>query len=170
MRPFHAGQPQLQEAAAATRTPATVVTVSEYAHVKTHRPAIKNMLTELAQPWEMAENATYSITLGDDVDAAESAGGDDQIVEESPVAVARVQEIGDDGGFQEKRSKLEGFFNFPPSIIGGDEDGFQIIEIPSGGANQENEINLNGKRILVKATSDMMKAAGYEAGSKITKG
>ena len=25
----------------ATRSPATVVTVSEYAHVKTHRPAIK---------------------------------------------------------------------------------------------------------------------------------
>ena len=78
------------------------------------------------------------------------------------MAVARVQEIGD--SFQEKKTKLEGFFkdfNFPPAI-GGGEDGFQIIEIPSGSTNKENEIDVKDKRILVKATTDMMKAAGYE--------
>ena len=83
----NAGQPQLQEATA-TRTPAaTVVTVSDYAHINTHRPAIKNMLSELAQPWEMAGNATYAITLGDDVDAAESASnnqGPDSIEKKYP--------------------------------------------------------------------------------------
>ena len=79
------------------------------------------------------------------------------------MAVARVQEISD-GGFQEKRNNLAEFFNFPPSISGG-EDGFQIVEIPSSGKSKgENEIDLDGQRRLVKATSDLMKAAGYEAG------
>ena len=54
-----------------------MVTVSEFAHVNTHRPAIKSMLSEVVMPWEMAENATYSITLGvEDADAAESASSD----------------------------------------------------------------------------------------------
>ena len=88
----HAGEPQAQTAAAATRPPATVVTVSEYAHVKTHKPAIKTTLSVLAQPWEVAENATYAITLhaaDADSDAAES--GVSVAVEESPETVARVQ-------------------------------------------------------------------------------
>ena len=93
IRPHDAGQPQLQQASA-TRTPATVVTVSDYAHIKTHRPAIKTMLSEMiAQPWEMAENATYAITLHgeeeEDTDAAESASSNQAV--EAPVAVARVQ-------------------------------------------------------------------------------
>ena len=64
-----------------------MVTVSDYAHINTHRPAIKNMLSELAQPWEMAGNATYAITLGDDIDAAESASnnqGPDSIEKKYP--------------------------------------------------------------------------------------
>ena len=84
-----------------------------------------------------------------------------QVVEEAPVAVARVKEIGGGGGFQEMKSNLENFFNFPPSI-GGGEDGFQIIEIPSSG-DADIEIDMDGKRTLVKAASDMMKAAGYKA-------
>ena len=79
------------------------------------------------------------------------------------MAVARVKEIGD-GGFQEMKSNLENFFNFPPSI-GGDEDGFQIIEISSSGdadSKHNADIDMNGKRTLVKAARDMMKAAGYK--------
>ena len=157
----------------------------------------KNMMDGLtAQPWEMAENATYAITLGggdDDYDITESASSDhvqvyfwprfrqicdwpcelpiqkeskltnnpQQVMEEAPVAVARVKEIGGGGNFQEMKSNLENFFNFPPSI-GGDENGFQIIEIPSSG-DADIEIDMDGKRTLVKAASDMMKAAGYKA-------
>ena len=89
-----AGEPQAQEA---TRPPATVVTVSEYAHVKTHKPAIKTTLSVLAQPWEVAENATYAITLhaaGAEADSAPAESGvsvERVAVEESPKTVARVQ-------------------------------------------------------------------------------
>ena len=77
------------------------------------------------------------------------------------MAVARVKEIGGGGGFQEMKSNLENFFNFSPSI-GGGEDGFQIIEIPSSG-DADIKIDMDGKRTLVKAASNLMKAAGYKA-------
>ena len=79
-----------------------------------------------------------------------------------------LQEINDGG--QEKNNSLQGFFKFPPSI-GNGVGGFEIVEIPPGSNNKENEIiDSNGKRIIVRATSDMMKAAGYKAGSEKLKG